>query len=158
MWLKLHEFFVSKRNLFQLAFQYKNYLWTHAGIHRGWYKNKVASQKCVVRHNEKIEGLTIDHNEQIADILNFLFEARHDAIFDCGLIRGGYQKNGGPLWADKNETYKKPLDNYHQIIGHTHIDEVKHYKNYKGDTSTTYVDCMNIKNSYDKNFYILEIN
>lgn len=155
MWLQLNELFTFNRNLFQMAFQIENYLWTHAGVHRGWYTWFIENQKYVIRDGVKCEWLEIDKTGNIADTLNFCFEARHQPIFDCGLSRRGFAKVGGPLWADKTEVYKKPLDGYHQIMGHTHIDEIKHYTQYKDkNTSTTFVDCMNI--DYNK-YYIVEL-
>ncbi|MCK9476576.1 MAG: metallophosphoesterase [Candidatus Muirbacterium halophilum] len=154
MYMQLNQLFTENQKLFQLAFQYKNYLWTHAGLHKGWWKFQVEDQKFVIRDGEKLEWLEIDKTGNVADILNFCYEARHQPIFDCGWARGGRQKVGGPLWADKNETYKKPLEGYHQIVGHTRIKEIKHYDNYKGDTSMTYVDCMHIEYN---NYYTIEV-
>ena len=157
MYLRLKELFTQNEKLFQIAYQYKNYLWTHAGIHRGWYQLNIAEQTHVFRNGEKSEYLEIDKSGNIADTLNFCFETRHQPIFDCGLIRGGKQKVGGPLWADFNEVYNKPLLGYHQIIGHTRRKKINHYENYKGDTSTTFIDCLSITNEYKDNFYILNI-
>jgi len=157
MYLRLNELFTQNEKLFQVAYQYKNYLWTHAGVHRGWYQLNIEQQTHVIRDGEKIDYLEIDKSGNVADILNFCFEARHQPIFDCGYQRGGRQKTGGPLWADFNEVYKKPLLDYHQIMGHTRRKNIKHYDNYKGDTSTTFIDCLTITNDYEDNFYILNI-
>lgn len=160
MWLQLHEFFTENRNLFQLAFQIENYLWSHAGVHRGWYQINITQQKYVIRNGEKCEWLELDktatlYTFNIADILNFCFEAQHQPIFDCGRDRGGSAKCGGPLWLGKENLYKKPLDGYHQIVGHTRINEIKHYTQYTNkNTSTTFVDCMHI--DYN-NYYIVEL-
>lgn len=154
MWSQLNQLFTENENLFQLAFQYKTYLWSHAGVHKGWYKYNIENQKYVIRDGEKLEWLEIDKTGNIADILNFCFETKHEPIFDCSWSRGGRKKVGGPLWADKNETYKKPLENYNQIVGHTRVDNIKHYNNYKGNTSITYIDCMNMKYN---NYYEIEI-
>jgi len=155
MWLQLNELFTQNRNLFQLAFQVKNYLWTHAGVHRGFYSMNIQNKKYIIRDGVEKEYLTIDKSGTVADILNFCFEAKHQPIFDCGLQRGGHAKVGGPLWADKNELYSKPLDGYHQIVGHTRIKEIKHYNHYANkETSTTFIDCMHI--DYDK-YYIVEL-
>ena len=37
----MHDFgdlFRKNEELFQATYQHKNYLWTHAGVHTGWYK------------------------------------------------------------------------------------------------------------------------
>jgi len=161
MEFRLKEIFTQNEKLFQLAFQYKNYIWSHAGIHKGWFKFNIEQKKYIIRNGENVEYLSIENEflakENIANILNFCFEARHQPIFDCGRERGGRAKVGGPLWADKNETYKKPLAGYHQIVGHTRIKEIKQYDFYKGDTSITYVDCIHINNDYDQNFLIMKL-
>jgi predicted MPP superfamily phosphohydrolase len=146
---ELNRIFIENRDIFQLAFQYKNYIWSHAGIHRGWYKTFIEEKTHIIRNGEKKDYLEIDKSGNIADILNFCFEARHDGIFNISWHRGGNDSVGGPLWADKNETYKKPIIGYHQIIGHSRVDCVKTYKNYGDDlTSTTYIDCMSIDNDF----------
>lgn len=155
MWLQLNELFTQNRNLFQLAFQVKNYLWTHAGVHHGWWKFYVEDQKYVIRDGVKCEWLELDKTGTVADILNFCFETKHQHIFDCGLQRGGHAKIGGPLWVDKNELYKNPLDGYHQIVGHTSVNKIKHYNHYANkETSITFVDCMHI--NYDE-YHIVKL-
>ena len=157
MYLQLNELFTKNENLFQLAYQHENYLWTHAGVHRGWYQLNIEQQSHVIRDGEKLDYLEIDKSGNIADVLNFCFETRHQPIFDCGLIRGGRQKVGGPLWSDFNEIYNKPLLGYHHIVGHTRGKKIRHYENYKGDTSTTFIDALSITNKYEDNFYILKL-
>jgi len=154
MYLRLNTLLNEKRDLFQLAFQIKNYLWTHAGVHRGWYADNIERQTYVIRKGQECEWLEIDKSGTIADTLNFCFEAQHQPIYDCSFYRSGRAKVGGPLWADFIETYRKPILNYHQIIGHTRRSQIDTYTNYKGDTSTTYVDCMSIEYN---NYHILEI-
>lgn len=155
MWLQLNNLFTQNRNLFQMAFQIKNYLWTHAGVHDDWYKLNILEQEYVIRDGVKCEWLEIDKRGNVADILNFCFEAKHEPIFDCSFYRKGRAKIGGPLWADKIEIYNKPLNGYHQIVGHSRTNKIEHYNNYSNkDTSVTFVDCINI--SYNK-YYIIEI-
>lgn len=154
MYLQLNELFTRHEKLFQIAFQIENYLWSHAGLHRGFYKYQIEQQKYVIHNGVQREELEIDKSGNVADILNWCYEVRHQPIFDCGWSRGGSQKVGGPLWADKDETYKKPLLGFHQIVGHTRTNEIKHYDNYKGDTSITYIDCMDIEYN---NYYIINV-
>lgn len=155
MWFKLHSLFTENEKLFQLAFQIDNYLWTHAGVTIGFYNFQIKNQKYVIRDGVKLEWLEIDKSGNISDILNFCFEARHQPIFDCGIIRDGDAKVGGPLWADFIELYKKPIPNLNQIVGHTRRKKIDHYTNYKNkDTSTTFVDCMHL--DYNE-YYILDI-
>jgi len=69
----LHELFRENRTLFQLAFQYKNYLWTHAGVHRGWYQF----------------DFPFNTGENVAENLNLSFEQNTPSIFTVGRSRGG---------------------------------------------------------------------
>ena len=122
------------KNLFQVSFEIHSdtdkYLFTHAGIHSGFYNIYIKKY---------------DNDETLSDSLNNLFP-NYKPLYHVSWYRGGIQKQGGIFWADKIETYKKPLKGYHQIIGHTYNkDGVKHYNNYGCDkTSTTFVDCMPI--------------
>jgi len=63
-------------------------------------------------------------------------------LVDCGYIRNGRFQVGGPLWADKTETWTKSLKNYHQICGHTHLDKIAHNESKKDNTSITYIDAL----------------
>lgn len=154
MYNRLKLLFKENRNLFQLAYQINNYLWTHAGVHVGFYK-ELNKLDCIIQRGEKRTNLLIDKNNNLANILNFCFDNMHDPIFDCGWIRGGKASVGGPLWCDFSEIYKKPLKGYHQIVGHNRRKMIEHFKNY-GDknTSVTFIDCL--QDGCEKK-YIIEI-
>lgn len=131
MHFDLYDLFKENKNLFKIAYQYKNHLFTHAGIHKGWYKFRFMKY--------------VKENETIADSLNLALQYNLKELYDVGWSRGGSQKVGGPLWADKGETFKKPLIGYHQYIGHTSIHEIKTYK-ISTDTSVTYCDVLEVEN------------
>jgi hypothetical protein len=135
------EIFTNHQQFFQLAFQIDNHLWTHAGITIGWYKYSAKFQK-----NQK-------QDETVADFLNRLLSQEDPCLFDVSFCRGGYSKVGGPLWADKVEILHKPLAGYHQIVGHSQIENIKTYTNFPENTSVTMCDCL--WNHAD--FYELEI-
>lgn len=107
----LNELFNKKKDLFQVAFQIENVIWTHAGVHRGWYSYEFPFR-----------------SPKIADDLNGALLQNVKSLFDVGHRRGGFKPHGGPFWADKHETLTKPLRGYHQVIGHTPTDEIKVYK------------------------------
>jgi predicted MPP superfamily phosphohydrolase len=130
---RLHEIFQENKDLFQAAYQYKEHIWTHAGIHRGWYENRFIPE--FNKHFESFEG-------NIADKLNEAFRFELPSLFDVGYIRWGSKPVGGIFWADKNETSHKPLKNYHQIVGHTQVEDIKHFSYPKFDCSITYIDCI----------------
>jgi predicted phosphodiesterase len=135
----LNQIFRENINLFQLAYQYKNTIWTHAGIHRGWWKYYV--EPIIDGSNKTRYYPFIDHQGNIADILNLMFEFNEPILYMISTHRGGSSKVGGPLWADKNEIYKKPLFGYHQIVGHTSINKPKTY-DFQNNTKVTFCDCL----------------
>lgn len=141
MYFDLNEFFRMNRNLFQIAYSFKRgkeiYLWTHAGIHKGWWEYS-------------FKGGRID---DISSQLNQAFEKYDNSLFDVGYSRGGSANVGGPFWADKSETWNKPLENVHQIIGHTRVDSITK-KEINRYTSITYIDCLENSNPEP---HILEI-
>lgn len=157
MHFDLYDVFTKNRNLFQFAYQYENHLFTHAGVHRGWYKFRFERDihKIVedVKHAyDGVDGMfKIEPHETIADKLNLAFNRRLDCIFDVGYIRGGDQDVGGPFWLDKNNA-DKPIVGYHQYVGHT---KVKDFITDKIDenTSITFCDVLQFKTDC----YVLEI-
>lgn len=145
----LYKIFNDNKHHFKLAHQVKNYLWTHAGVHRGFYNQYIAPK--------------VQEGETLADTLNRLFDEEYEPIFHCGVWRSGKKPVGGPLWLDKNEMGTKPVMGYHQIVGHTNniktTNNIKYQKyfdkkkliqridNFKGnDTSITYCDNDNQEN------------
>lgn len=112
----LYAEFSCNRELFKLAFQHKDWIWTHAGITDGWW---------LFRYNKYYQGL-----ESIADELNAAFDRLDEPIFDVGHRRGGYLDVGGPLWCDRKEILNTPLKDYNQIVGHTKREFIETY-NYK---------------------------
>lgn len=134
----LYEIFNQNKDLFQLAYQVDNYLWTHAGISKGWWE-----------YDYPFANKDLYH---IADNLNESMRIMEPSIFQVGRRRGGHKDVGGPLWADKYDTYKKPLDGLHQIVGHSRVDDITTYT-INEDTSITYCDCLD---SVVKS-YIIEI-
>ncbi len=133
-------------DLFQVAYQEKNYLWTHAGVSTRWYK-------------KYSEFLQLDDNTTIADKLNLISYSKDRSILhEVGAARGGDRYEcGGPLWADINETRAGIIDGYHQIVGHTSVPKIVTYFKILNETYTdkslTFVDCL------DKveEFYIKDI-
>lgn len=133
-----HNLFKENKELFKITYQYQNYIWSHAGITKGWYNMSFKS---------------FDTEKTLAESLNLQFEYENPVLWYCSHHRGGFKNVGGILWADKIETWKKPLQNYHQIIGHTRVDSIIN-RNINENTSVTYIDCLDI----DLNkYYVLNI-
>jgi hypothetical protein len=129
-------------DLFKIAYQTENYLFTHAGVTNNWYdevmRTPVLKEIC-------------DQEENIAAQLNQLERTPYRSIlYQAGFERGGYGY-GGPLWADLKETFTDMLNGYHQIVGHTRVDEI-HTVSYTG-RSMTYADVLTTK----EQFYEIDI-
>lgn len=126
----LHELFRENRNKFQAAFQIDSIIWSHAGIHHGWYEYEFPYE-----------------SPNVADDINTAFLQGVDCLFDVGHSRGGWKHQGGPFWADRNETSKKPLKGFSQVMGHTPVDSIqemecpKRFKNKNKDNFLLYCDC-----------------
>ena len=135
----LNPILTHNKSLFQLAFQHENYLWSHAGVHRGWW-------------NYAFKG---DSNQNIADQLNEAFNnhdpyvqnSKTDRLFDCGWDRGGTEKVGGPLWIDRNSMWEKGLSGIHQIVGHSKVDRIMTCKT-KNEGSVSFCDCLDAIEDY----------
>jgi len=130
-------------HLFQVAYQYRNYLWSHAGIHQGFFDLKIKPQ---------ISG----SDQNLASTLDRLYHEKYYPIFEAGPERGGSSKNiGGPLWLDKSQVIAKPLKGFHQIVGHTPVNSIEQYQPYPSDpdTSVTFCDCLE---RGDGSFYELD--
>lgn len=104
----IQEIFKGDINLFQNAFQYKNYIFTHAGIQNHWFNNYFKGNL----------------NENIAEQLNNpTNREQEEALYMVGYRRWGNWPVGGIFWCDKEEL-KKPLKGYNQVVGHTHVKKL----------------------------------
>lgn len=112
-------------DLFQNAYQENKVIFTHAGIHDGWFKYNFKG----------------DYSKNIAEQLNNpKNKSQFLALHDVGRSRGGYKKIGGIFWCDKSEL-KKPLKGFTQVVGHT---PVKKQITYIQKKSVVYfIDCKN---------------
>jgi len=132
----IHQFdytqlFRENRRLFQAAYQIENTLWTHAGVHIGWY-----NQYCKKYHDAHPEMT-------LADIINRDYELNRYWLYNVGYLRGGSSDVGGPFWLDSRNAWKKPIKDYHQIFGHTRISTgTIMKKDINDDTSVTCIDVL----------------
>lgn len=138
MHFDLYDIFNNNRELFQLAYQVDNYLFSHSGVHFGWYHYVFT---------KAIKDMEFDPNLNIAEQLNEAFNYRVECLFDVDWYRGGYKRVGGPLWCDKKLMDKKPIKNMHQIVGHSNVDDIRTYT-INESTSITFCDCLHKKKSY----------
>lgn len=141
----LYTIFNESYNYFQLSFQIDKYIWTHAGIHDGWYRHRfLPALKDFDNFGFKLDTLS--------DKLNFAFDRKMECIFDVDPLRGGTgTKVGGPLWLHKSFAIHKPLTGYHQITGHNPVRDIETIV--MKNRSITLCDCLG---DIDK-FYTLNI-
>jgi len=133
---ELHEFFKKNKNKFQFSFQIENYLFTHAGIEENWYHTEYPYTSL-----------------PISESLNKAFQDNEKSLFNVGKLRGGMNEVGGPLWLDKQKSELNPLKGYHQVVGHTPVDDIITVS-IDTNTSITYCDCIERGSG---NYYILNI-
>lgn len=137
--------FKKYRDLFQFAYQYKNHIFTHAGITRGWMSYWMTGKKSF---NKKLSGLVEDPKgtrvvdlgtsliqyglkddlSNLADVIN-LFGNDGDkgtrAVNDISRERGGYAPHGGITWADYYELYSEDIfPKLHQYVGHNKVPRI----------------------------------
>jgi hypothetical protein len=108
MYSFMHSTFLDNVELFQIAHQIENTVWTHAGIHRGWWDMRFHGNR----------------EDDIATQLQDAFNRYDETLFDVGHRRGGYYDVGGPLWADKSEIFSNPASICDQIIGHSKVEGI----------------------------------
>ena len=110
-----HTLFQDNKNLFTVAYQVENTLFTHAGVDSDWYKN------CV----ENREG-------NVATQLNNLFQTNPELFKIVSRSRGGWYPFGSPIWSDYDDIYFSDLlqnGKIRQIFGHTMGSIMRNYKN-----------------------------
>lgn len=136
---------------FRVAWQYKNWLFTHAGICKGWFTRNI-------EYIGYVHKMIQDQYKkpQLADCLNAMYETKYRGILaQCGKTRGGTAPNGGPLWADKIELWTKPVKGYNQVVGHTRVTcKTMHAT---GDAQVHFIDCLKEEEDDDFNFLTLEL-
>jgi hypothetical protein len=127
----LTHLFNKDKDLFSVAYQYKNYLFTHAGVSTIWFRDLMRLP---------IAASLKETTEDLADLFNKLAATpAGNMLYSVGYHRGG-QGHGGILWADRQETIRDMIDGYHQVVGHTSMEEVT--RNAYPGTSITYIDVL----------------
>lgn len=112
-----YKIFVDNLDLFTVAHQIGNYLWTHAGVSEGWYKEL---RKDLYNPSYRFFDIVKERNPAtIADELNLAWELRLDTLYHVDHISGGYQSWAGPLWVRPHVLNGNPLPYMTQIVGHT---------------------------------------
>ena len=113
--------------LFTYAYQEGNRIFTHAGVTEQWFTK--------IFHG--------DRQSNIADQINSAIGDQRLTLAACSWLRGGYDNDGGPFWADIEEIYNDPLVGYHQVVGHNRVNAVC-TKTVSPSTSITFCDCLDM--------------
>ncbi len=146
MTFSLYSLFKEYSALFSVAYQYQNYLFTHAGVSRGyfeWLRKEL---------EESNKSWFLDSwKNNLADCLNNLQESHlQEMLHVIGYTSGGSYKYGGITWARPNE-WAEPFLPLHQVVGHTAIDKIdtRYFVNENEEKySYTIIDVLDKTNTY----------
>lgn len=130
---ELIDLFYYNKNLFQFAIQKNNYLFTHAGITNSWL-NEYRRLLDYFGLNSDLSNLGVTINKIGRD------SKWREVLGTTSHYRGGIDKFGGPLWADRIELYQDYLNGFHQIAGHNKIANIT--KIGDSTSSITFIDCL----------------
>ena len=101
---QLHKLYNSNLDLFNLIHIEDNWLFSHAGVYKGWI--------------DKYEFTLEDLN------LKTFLGSHWPALEDLSFYRGGYNSVGSCVWADIRESVKNELfPEYKQVVGHTQLND-----------------------------------
>lgn len=148
MFFDFNEILRNNKHHLKLAHQVGNVLWSHAGVTDSFYKKIMFNKhKEDLASHERWTATTdvmtdkprLDRNS-IADFLNDHMAMWWRPLFNVGKRRGGFDFIPGPLWADKAELMKDPLNFVFQFVGHTPVDQVE--GTYDHSHGTIFVDCL----------------
>jgi hypothetical protein len=140
MFYTYHHLFTTNRTLFQVAYQYEDYIWSHAGITNKW-----------VLHNTEFL-----HSEELGNLaegerLNRLPETEKGLYIlnQAGPDRNGSDLVSGPLWAHSDTLLKDRILGFKQIVGHSPKVHGKKLLEIKETEDIVFCDCL--KNQYENN-------
>lgn len=129
--------FKENRQLFQVAYQIGEYLFTHAGLTRRFYeKNKgLLDYYCLEECN---------YADKLNAVQNHGTMKEKTMLHNVGSDRGG-KGFGGITWVDKNEfSVENLLPGIHQIVGHTPVWPSKGIADFKDNASIQFFDVLDV--------------
>ena len=130
----LADIFTKNANLFKLAHQIGNVLWTHAGVTVGWWKE--FEKEMYDPASRFIEVARDNIGANFADILNLGWDMKLESIYNVDHISGGFQMWAGPLWVRPHVLNKNAMGGIKQIVGHTPQAAIWECEN------VVYIDCL----------------
>jgi predicted phosphodiesterase len=140
--VQFKEFWTENQNLFQIAYQKGEYLFTHAGVSPAWLEKSVETTDWQ------------DRLEELSDILNDLFRYTPRKFYFQGPDPYGYSQYNSPIWIrpDSLEQCNKESEiskRFIQVVGHTIQDNLRHVKT-KHSGEYLYIDTLNTSGEYLK--------
>lgn len=123
--------FQDNRELFQVAAQIGNHLFTHAGLSHSY------ARYYLPEYYDRI----IQQKINLAGLLNRIHVSVNQFILHTASEhRGGFEAFGGITWADYKETSKDLLPGYHQVVGHSRRKKITKVE--RENCSITYIDVL----------------
>jgi len=103
----IRDIFLKHEAFFQVAFSYRSYVFTHAGLQRRWV--------------EQYLGTSSGPSDLVVRLNQMLSEPKsRRKLSEVGLARGGRDRYGGPWWCDYDlELVVDPYPGIDQVVGHT---------------------------------------
>lgn len=132
--------FQAYEDEFQIAWQYNNVSFTHAGLSKP-YATEVL--------NLKLDELPSDFD--YADFLNSHHRTTNTwKRHQVGHVRGGAVRYGGVTNADITETIDNYLSGIHQVVGHSKVPDILTVPSPRSDESgsITYIDVLNTQTKF----------
>jgi hypothetical protein len=125
---------------YELNFSGSHYLWTHAGVSSGWFKE---INKDLFNPNYRFYEVVKERNPQsISEIINLAWEMKHVTLFNVDASSGGSSLWAGPLWVRPKILNAHPLRGINQIVGHTSTKKIETFS-HEDFTHHWYVDVLN---------------
>lgn len=136
-----YQIFTENADMFTMAYQIDNYIWSHAGITRGWYKELREALYNPSRVTNRFHEIIQERNPQtIAEEINLAWDLRLNVLFNVDRDSGGISRWGGPLWVRPRILNTYEMEGYSQIVGHTPQKQIN--KVPVGGGTIYYIDCL----------------
>ena len=139
----LYNLFTDNNDLFKAAHLEedntgKKYLWTHAGVTKGWHTEILRDVNSPsYRHTDFFIG---SQNWRIDKLINVAFDLRVSNLFNVDPHSGGFDLWAGPFWVRPVILNDHPLEGVNQIVGHTPQKMIKDI--ICGEVTHYLVDCL----------------
>jgi len=118
-----------KSDFIQMVFRYNKFLFTHAGVTKTWFTSKIGAIQ----------------DNMVADEINLLFRLSLDPFkFTPGKNYSNFGDDitQSPIWVRPLSLFKDKLDNFIQVVGHTHQKKINLEK------EVFFIDAFDSRNEY----------